>query len=577
MPRLERAVTNPSQLVRERYTTALNSKKQTSTNYRPEQIGPRRELREHDIQIVERALIKKLSNTSLPHSFSNKPRSPCVAAETPRIKVKTSAQSITIIIPEGIKLPVVATIQSAGSFETQMSTTNIKEASEASSTVGVERNQGRSSRRASLSGYTSDTATRESDHTEMISGFGFPFLDKVVKGRLNVSEASVPAPQSTEISAEGQVYIPGNRKASDQARDALYVHRWQENEVGALQVPAEHLNPSHETTFSVDNPSATDPAGPGQTIVNDSSPADTDDPASNTLSQSGSAVEPVAKSLPKIELPKPTTIPEIRIHRPSGTVVMTSALGTSAMNNSGPPTPSQSAANRFPTSTETTPLNDVPTLPTPEQLANPTSITSTGPLDAARSALQVPVPGLPLGADGSRRRKVVSKARQLIVRKRVLHLILGRELADLVHPQLNQVGNVAGAAPLPVDGAGDLISAYSRRNERKRDARKKHLDRKITSAKLHAEAEELFRCPRCQGLTKARHLRKYHRLQLMRERPDMKIFDRHIVSMERVAALRCRCGKRLFGGRVALGGQDQAGVTGDGDGARGGLSGLMGR
>jgi hypothetical protein len=187
-----------------------------------------------------------------------------------------------------------------------------------------------------------------------------------------------------------------------------------------------------------------------------------------------------------------------------------------------------------------------PTTGLPVDLA---SVTNAVPMDP--TALNLPVtgqpssPGVPLGGKVGKRKKVVRKARKVVVRKQLLRLILGRELANVVQPLLKQTTSGVAGEPPPVDGASDLSSVHSVRNERKRDMRRKQLGGKIYIAKIYAAAEELEKCPTCRGLITTRHIRKCRRLELERDRPGMKIIDRHAAAWAKVAQLQCKCPKRL--------------------------------
>jgi hypothetical protein len=152
-----------------------------------------------------------------------------------------------------------------------------------------------------------------------------------------------------------------------------------------------------------------------------------------------------------------------------------------------------------------------------------------------------------VGGKVGRKKRAVQKTRKLLLRRRLLAIIIGRDLAKVVHPQLKAGGKVAGGVPLPVDGPSDLLNSYTSRTERKRDFRRRQLDQKIAAARIHAEAEEIHRCRICRGLTRTMYLRRYHRLQLKRDRPDMNIFDRRATAMARVAVFKCKCNRRLLG------------------------------
>jgi hypothetical protein len=58
--------------------------------------------------------------------------------------------------------------------------------------------------------------------------------------------------------------------------------------------------------------------------------------------------------------------------------------------------------------------------------------------------------GLPNLGKVRKRRKALVKARKLVLRKRVLSMILGKDLANTVHPLLNAAGGVAAPVDVPV-------------------------------------------------------------------------------------------------------------------------------
>ncbi|KAK5271366.1 hypothetical protein LTR96_003190 [Exophiala xenobiotica] len=510
--RLDRTFTNPSPSLQKRYTAALHSNKEPSTDYRPEQAYRRQPLREEDLRRVEKR---------------------------PKIRVRTSSHSLSIIIPEGVKLPLVAAIHSAGSFDTQMSDT-IREEETNSTPRGTPR-PGRRQRRATISAQSSDTVTRDSEGQDISVGLGLPFLATVSKGRLNVSEASIPAPKSSDISAQGQVFTPTHEHP-------------------------EKRELANTATAQADPTELVDPAAPAAAVHDDSeheaTPGKEGDEEINSPSTglAGFVTKPSAKSetaldqiratLPELAPFDSSALPEIRVHRPSGTIMAT-PLGASAANSVGvPATPATSAVGETPAGAATAPLDGItkmpPTTGLPVDLA---SVTNAVPMDP--TALNLPVtglpniPGVPLGGKVGKRRKVVRKARKVVVRKQLLRLILGRELANVVQPLLKQTTSGVAGAPLPVDGASDLSSVHSVRNERKRDMRRKQLDRMIYIAKIYAATEELEKCPTCRGLITTRHIRKCRRLELERDRPGMKIIDRHAAAWAKVAQVQCRCPKRL--------------------------------
>ncbi|KAJ9612438.1 hypothetical protein H2200_004035 [Cladophialophora chaetospira] len=549
--RLERAATNPAQFLRERYQAALLSQKRPSTDYRPKEALRRPDLPEEDIKSIERALRKRLSAASLT-SISPKSSAPVVASELPKVKVKASARSISIIIPEGAPLPVVATIEAAGLIEvdTQMSTTQNKEGSQAGD---QEWKPQQTNRRDTSSEGTSSQVGESQDITPNL---GLPSLASRRTGPLTVSEASIPAPKSSDISVQGQVFIPAHEHPEKNV-DVLHGHSDKTHERAentpevSKQAPEEHQHKdSQDPASPAPDTASAQAAASSETGKAENPTVATPRPPAHLFTQSESAVEVLAESFGKFGPPQPRSVPSIRIHRPSGTI-MAASVGTTVLNSANTPaTPVQAAVEQSPAALEAVPVN-TPTAPGPEI---PTPVDPVGNLSAvtdaagtATSALPLPLPNLPVGGKKGKKKKVVRKARKLVLRKRILAIILGRELANVIHLQLNAVGNVASVAPLPVDGPNDLVNDYARRSERKRDNQRKQLDQKIAAARIHSEAEALHRCRICRGLTRTNYLRKYHRLRLKVEKPEMGSFERRATAMARVAAFKCRCTRRLLG------------------------------
>ncbi|KAK5281862.1 hypothetical protein LTR40_004176 [Exophiala xenobiotica] len=312
---------------------------------------------------------------------------------------------------------------------------------------------GRRQRRATISAQSSDTVTRDSEGQDISVGLGLPFLATVSKGRLNVSEASIPAPKSSDISAQGQVFTPTHEHP-------------------------EKRELANTATAQADPTELVDPAAPAAAVHDDSeheaTPGKEGDEEINSPSTglAGFVTKPSAKSetaldqiratLPELAPFDSSALPEIRVHRPSGTIMAT-PLGASAANSVGvPATPATSAVGETPAGAATAPLDGItkmpPTTGLPVDLA---SVTNAVPMDP--TALNLPVtglpniPGVPLGGKVGKRRKVVRKARKVVVRKQLLRLILGRELANVVQPLLKQTTSGVAGAPLPCAMSGREI------------------------------------------------------------------------------------------------------------------------
>lgn len=509
-------------------------------------------LREEDVQLVERALLNRHINTSLARSEISHSLSPCPTGEIPIIKVKASARFLSIIIPEGVKLPLVTTIHSAGAFETQMSQANVREGSEASENAEAGPLPQRGDRPATISEQATGSFS-QNESQDISAGLVLPFLARVSKGRLNVSEASLSTPITSDVSAQGHVFVPTHHQPSDEESEPVDAHAEKEGPevVTATGQPDQSKDtdrsPSTDSVSSSRNSANVETAS-GGSDKGDEHRISVSGPASKLIPRSDNVIGETTGFPSWPEPREENTIPEIKLHRPSGTI-MPASLGTSAiLSTSVPGIPVQTPVAPTPEEVATAPLGNVPAAiaagPVPASIPlNPSAMTTTIPIDVVSSALPIPNLGsLTSAGKVGKRRKMIRKARGLVVRKPVLSILIGRDLANVVHPQVKQISTATGI-PLPVDGPSDLIAAFSMRHERRRDAQRREADWKIAVAKLHAEAEGLDRCQRCQGVLTTRYLRKYHRLQIKRERPGMTMRDRHATVMARVAAAKCKCPK----------------------------------
>ncbi|EXJ86382.1 hypothetical protein A1O3_03333 [Capronia epimyces CBS 606.96] len=564
--------------------------------------------------------------------------------------------------------------------------------SEASGTTGDEippqHNNG-----ASVSRHTSGRAARESDHQEIIAGLGLPFLARVSKGRLNVSEASVPAPQRSEVSVQGQVFSHSHQHPSEWDSEAVEIPGNDEQIVdlsrdrqvpGAFETPGNDeqlvdISRDRQATEAVEipgnneqivdisrdrqAPEAVEIPGNDEQIVDMSQdrqePEAVETPGNDEqivdLSQDRKAPDseiasemhrvpvhsgPVHTKTDTAQEPEadhgyaqqsssgatgdskedsgqpPTTaervktvslksvpdkgafvpgegafahdegafvpdedqgafVPGIQVHRPSATVTATAREPSSVDSMTAPSSLVPTAPPPTPVGVPATPQDAVqdPLLAAsaPKKVATdpstPTKIVSVDaindpnavPVDRVSHESSRPHPG-PTNPHSTSRigryKRLLRRARRLLVTKQVLNFVIGRDLANSVHPQLQQSGTDSVRSPLPMDGPSDFLSAYSRRRERKGDARRKRVEGRIAAARAHAEAEELEKCPNCRGLTNTRYYRAYHRLQLKRERPDMRMVDRHVAARARVAGSKCRCrnGRRRSDRCAARGG-----------------------
>ena len=483
-----------------------------------------------------------------------------VSSKAPQIKVKTSAQSISITIPEGIKLPVVATIEPAGTCHLQPQMFHFRAGrSGAQSTDTI--NEAEPQRSVTPGPIEDSDGHRKQDQGETAE-VDLLLAAKSKKNRLNVSEASVPALTSSTVSAQGQIFVPDHEGLGESGLHGLHDHSEEKPE----DVEETSDPPSGSTKGEQPIPPLTEISESAaiQATANDpteeapeplGAPPNIARPPAHLFTLSESAVELLTGSSTKFGSPQPQSIPAIKIHKAS-VIAMPISIGTSAINNTNlPSTAIQAVVEQTteplragPTNLLTTAVGGLPCTDIPGEIS-----TMTGSLSPAS---KLPKSGLPVVDKVGRRKRILLLARKILLKKHLLALMLGRELANLVHPQLHPVANVTGCEPLPVDGSSDMLTSYSRRMERRRDIQQKQLDQKIAATRIHAEAEEMCRCRICRGLTRTTYLKRYHRLQLKRDRPDMNMFDRRATAMGRVGAFKCKCRRRLLGVQNEVVGQD---------------------
>jgi hypothetical protein len=244
---------------------------------------------------------------------------------------------------------------------------------------------------------------------------------------LNISEASVPPPQSSEIFAQGEVFVPDHTRESNHAECS----NWTLPDESADDHPElDNSNPQHKNSAQ--------------------NPPDTGDEAERSGTASTTDFERLSP------LP-PHEVPEIWIHRPSDTDSNMAALGTGVISNAATARASPTTAVTAPTEAAATLPAQVPgaeTLP----LAAPVNIPNPGlpAVDVARVGVPpvnaaVPAGNLPVGGKVGKRKHVIGKARKVLLRRRLLSMLLGRELAGTVHSLLNSAGGAAGPVDVPVD------------------------------------------------------------------------------------------------------------------------------
>jgi len=261
----------------------------------------------------------------------------------------------------------------------------------------------------------SNPPSPQTERQEVPVGFGLPFLARVSRGRLNVSEASVPPATSSDISAIGEVFIPAHEHPSE----------WE----GKILQKAQAANKT-----IADRDSSVPETPQEHSAQQDKPPGDNSDQGlsgNQNVEKSQHGQSYAGQPIPNVfgEVLEP--IPTIRIQRPS-TATMATSLGTSVMSPAAGATDMVTAPAGLP--------------------VDPGSATSSLPVGAVTSALPVPlpvsVPGLSGGREKAKIRRLVGRLRKHIIRKRLLALLLGGELAKIVHPLLSQAGNTAGAVPV---------------------------------------------------------------------------------------------------------------------------------
>ncbi|KIW10158.1 hypothetical protein PV08_11119 [Exophiala spinifera] len=298
------------------------------------------------------------------------------------------------------------------------------------------------------------------------AGLALPFLARVSKGRLNVSEASIPAPQSSDVLAQGQVFTPPHLVADEvnafQDEDSIsptpttinLEDSAAANSASASPAIVNQLDSTSTATFETE-PLKSDrnenqqqavvvPTDPGLVLASSSAPPSRSDPALNQASGSLATDRPFDTS----------DLPEIRVHRPSGTIITT--MSSPVVPPTPPPTTiAQSpGANAFPF-TNSAPL--------PAGLPNIAAAADALPLTALPPITQTALPGL--SRKTRRRTKMVRKVRKTVVRKKLLSLLIGRNLANVVHPVLAKASPDIPVGFLSLDGASDSRRGSTRNSE----------------------------------------------------------------------------------------------------------------
>jgi hypothetical protein len=208
----------------------------------------------------------------------------------------------------------------------------------------------------------------------------------------------VPAPQSSDIIAQGEVFVPDHTKESNHAECANWTPPNESQEEQAEPVPAVVAEPQ-----PAEQPPETEAAPTPQ--------------------------NPEGSSADHEQL-SPVPIPEILIQGPPSPEPEMAgflSLGTQAIKNATAATPVGSPPAAVPGA------DAVP-------LAVPVEVPAVPAVD---------VPGAPLpvgGGKGGKRKKIIQKLRKGILRKKLLAVLLGKEIANTVHPLINSAGGAAGGA-----------------------------------------------------------------------------------------------------------------------------------
>lgn len=373
---------------------------------------------------------------------------------------------MVIRIPEGVKLPITATIQSSSSIEASMSSRDFpseknSQTRRTESTDGDTRRISRASTIPEASEPASPTPKRS------IS------LKNVRRGVLNVSEAFVPLAQSSDIFARGEVFRPEHAKESNHQVCAKWTPRQESSE--ATTQPERWSPPEDSPTETPINT----PVDPPAVKAVDSRPASNYSRTESTTS---------------LERFSPAAIPAILIHAPPDTDQDMGALGTEVIKRvsgapvtprtvlhlvgaeSRPPAPVADLPkpmtvvmpmnlpmNTVPLTQKRIPLTPIIPKPVPmdEPLLPVTPLQSPTHASPPATLLEVPAPALPhhglpdaglpplnawfpAPADrhhkrkGKKHHRAIKKARKMILRRKILGLILSRELAEIVLPKLNE-------------------------------------------------------------------------------------------------------------------------------------------
>lgn len=332
---------------------------------------------------------------------------------------------------------------------------------------------------------SSQHMTKESDQKQQTASDVPQANMRAAKNRLNISEASLPDPTSSDISAPGQIISPSKDdtgKVKENVEGDQNIHSGSENTI---------LQPTNEATTEQshsDGETDTD----GTTAVTEpnvqASEGDLYTPALEVL-------DPFVKTSSQdsnIETNRQTPstasnvlpIPRIRVQdvsNLSSSDTSTTPKGLSNLPNPPTTTPLVSTINQpvadlaNPTKMVSGNIGDsgytAPTIDT-EAISNPLpsrDLSHPVPPKLPQSSIPAlsvasPDPNLSLRSAGMRQR-VKCKTRCVVLRKPILKIVLGRELTEIIHPHVQSLGQVrrlGGNTGLetainPLDGACDNV------------------------------------------------------------------------------------------------------------------------
>ena len=316
-----------------------------------------------------------------------------------------------------------------------------------------------------------------------------PSTRQVRAGQIVISESQIPQPKSQEVLIEGRVYRPTSSKppsrkaskAEQLSEPASNEDEAQNDSPGGQKGPGSGVLKSPEPTTDTQEqhgPKLEGPVGPEPDTQQTGS-----DYTRNDTSEGGVYAEETIASPSKLPQPVPppsrdspfaspqpmTEIPNVQIQEPSHS---DEAMASNIVVASAVPSMTAVASPTIASTLVPADINHFDQLPqAPENIPSETPI-----LPSNIPAVDLPtLNALPINVvlpdahvlPAKRRKKLLRRARSIALRRRVLVVLLGRDLANAIHPQLMALGkgasvtpvaSVPRSAPVPgVDGAGDLL------------------------------------------------------------------------------------------------------------------------